>query len=264
MATAAFLSQHSSNPLEVPSSDARNRTYLRRYREAKAAGDRDSDDLAPGFDEPEVEEYQEHLADLFPRYGRPKSKGPQPHPQDLVDLDEDMDSDEGDEGSASESGDDDVDVDAEGEIDEELSIYLKNRDEREEIEAEISDLEDAVPELTADYRVVDLLGTGTFSSVYKAVDLGYHAKWDNSVWHGHHPPESSAYYQSAVRPRESKVFVAIKRIYVTSSPERVRNEIMIMETCRGSRHVSQIITAFRKEDQVVTVMPYHRNEDFRV
>ena len=42
------------------------------------------------------------------------------------------------------------------------------------------------------------------------------------------------------------------------------NEIVIMETCRGCRHVAQLITAFRHEDQVLVVMPYHKGEDFKV
>ena len=133
-----------------------------------------------------------------------------------------------------------------------------------QIEEEIADLENAVPELTEDYKIIDRLGTGTFSAVYKAIDLGYHTKWHNAEWHGYHPPSSSAYYQSTPHPPGSKVFVAIKRIYVTSGPERIRNEIAIMEECRGCRHVSQLITAFRHQDQVVAIMPYHRNEDFRV
>lgn len=60
------------------------------------------------------------------------------------------------------------------------------------------------------------------------------------------------------------MYVAIKRIYVTSSPSRIQNEIMLMEDCRGCRHVAQLITAFREKDQVVAIMPYHRNVDFRV
>ena len=147
--------------------------------------------------------------------------------------------------------------------DEELTINLKAEDEREEIEDEIEDLLDAVPELTEDYRIVDRLGTGTFSSVYKGVDLHYASKWHNDAWMGHHPADSSAYYQSLLRPSHGKVFVAIKRIYVTSNPERIRNEIAILEDCRGCRHVSQLITAFRNRDQVVAIMPYHRNDDFR-
>ena len=42
------------------------------------------------------------------------------------------------------------------------------------------------------------------------------------------------------------------------------NEIVIMETCRGCRHVAQLITAFRHEDQVLAIMPYQKSEEFKV
>ncbi|KAJ3872908.1 kinase-like domain-containing protein [Lentinula edodes] len=147
--------------------------------------------------------------------------------------------------------------------DEENSLSRKPSEEQEEILAEIADLEEAVPQLSADYRLLDRLGTGTFSSVYKALDLHYHDKWFNAPWHGHHHTSSSAHYQSLPRPPGTKVYVAVKRIYVTSSPERIRNEISILDECRSCRHVSQLITAFRQQDQVVVIMPYQKNDDFR-
>ncbi|TRM60110.1 kinase-like domain-containing protein [Schizophyllum amplum] len=164
-----------------------------------------------------------------------RSKGDDPEDEEMIDYDDDDESELlGDEGEEHRTAD---------------------------IAAEIEDLMRNMPSLAADYTLVDRLGTGTFSSVYKALDLHYHDKWDNGAWHGHHPPASSAHYQSA--PRPGRMYVAIKRIYVTSGPERIRNEIAIMEECRGCRHVSQLITAFRHQDQVVAIMPYHRNEDFR-
>jgi len=33
---------------------------------------------------------------------------------------------------------------------------------------------------------------------------------------------------------------------------------------RGCRNVSQLVTAFREEDQVIIVLPYHQSDDFRV
>ncbi|TFY55737.1 hypothetical protein EVG20_g9208 [Dentipellis fragilis] len=263
MATVTFFSQHSSNPLDVGSSDVRNTEYLRSYRDAKAKNDRERDSDDPAVQPDVVQNYHQHLAQLFNHHTIPRPTTMTNDPAPMIDLDEDMDSDEEDvsmqQGDESDSSDDD----AEGEVDEEMTIYLKSREEQDEIRAEIADLEEAVAQLTPDYKIVDRLGTGTFSSVYKAVDIGYHNKWDNSAWLGQHPAESSAHYQSVLRPRDTKVFVAIKRIYVTSNPERIRNEITIMEDCRGARHVSQLITAFRQEDQVVAIMPYHRNEDFR-
>jgi cell division control protein 7 len=267
------FSQHSSNPLELPSSDVRNKTALHRYRKARAmAGNqRDSDEPEDDLEVSDLKNYQKHVAGLLherPAPGACYTTRGNADADALIDLDDDLDGDrEPDydgEHSDESQGDIDIDPDADGEIDEEMSLYLKPQDEQEEIELEIEDLEQAVPSITQDYKLIDRLGTGTFSSVYKAIDLGYHEKWDNSVWHGLHPCESSAHYQSALRPPGTKIFVAIKRIYVTSNPERIRNEISILETCRGARHVSQLITAFRHEDQVVVIMPYHPHEDFRV
>ncbi|KAF9463068.1 kinase-like protein [Collybia nuda] len=271
-----FLSQHSSNPLEVGSSDTRNRAYRKQYLSAVAHHQHSasSDDPLHGYNVPEMRNYHKHLSNILPTFTAPKEPA-----NAFVDLDEDMESDDGitivkdTREEHCEDGDVDLDeidaevaeedpVQADG-PDEEFSINLKSPEERQEIEEEIEDLDKAVPQLKTDYKVIDRLGTGTFSSVYKAVDLWYHDKWDNSPWQGHHPPSSSAYYQSEPHPHDSKVFVAIKRIYVTSSPERIRNEISIMEDCRGGRHISQLITAFRYNDQVVAIMPYHRNEDFR-
>jgi cell division control protein 7 len=172
--------------------------------------------------------------------------------------------------------------------DETRTLYSRPLEEQAEIQEEIEDLCQSVPTLADEYELLDRLGTGTFSSVYKALDLNYN-NYDNRAWQGTHPPNSSAYYQRAgpsYRGRggrrttkedaeeggdnnhdgvyDGKVFVAIKRIYTTSGPERIRNEVAIMEDCRGARHVSQIITAFRALDQVVIVLPYQRNMDFRV
>ncbi|KII94691.1 hypothetical protein PLICRDRAFT_33505 [Plicaturopsis crispa FD-325 SS-3] len=272
MATALLLSQHSSNPLEVSPSNACNRKYHRQYKEAKlnrgSDYEDDSSDPIHGYQRPEMEQYRDHLQQLFPGLHQPGPSRSAVEPG-MVDLDEDMDSEDElngvlPDGAEEEAvAEEDQEMDAEVEDSEEMSILLKPQEERDEIEEEIAELEDAVPQLDSDYKIIDRLGTGTFSSVYKAIDIGYHDKWDNTPWHGFHPPSSSAHYQSVSRPPGSKVFVAIKRIYVTSNPERIRNEVAIMEDCRGCRHVAQLITAFRHEDQVVAIMPYNKNEDFR-
>lgn len=159
-----------------------------------------------------------------------------------------------------------------------LSLLIKPPDEQHDIQIEIADLEQSMPSLADSYHLVDRLGSGTFSSVYKAVDLNNN-KYDNSIWQNEitsssgiapyyvQPDGSGRVYTGAESTKQrstGKVYVAVKRIYVTSGPERVRNELAIMEDCRGSRHTSQLIEAFRHRDQVVAIMPYCRNEDFRV
>ncbi|ORY26611.1 kinase-like domain-containing protein [Naematelia encephala] len=108
------------------------------------------------------------------------------------------------------------------------------------------------------YKVVDRLGEGTFSSVYLAHDL-FHELHDNSWWTGREPVRSIR----ALQRLRSDTKVALKKILATSSPARIENELHILESLRGCRNVSQIITAFREEDQVIIVLPYHRSDDFR-
>jgi cell division control protein 7 len=105
--------------------------------------------------------------------------------------------------------------------------------------------------------------TGTFSTVYKAEDLNYHTyknEWDveereNSRWgtpsrrhpKGRHPPR----------------YVAIKKIYVTSSPIRIFNELELLHDLKSSDSVCPLITAFRHHDQVIAILPHFQHRDFR-
>ncbi|CAE6398160.1 unnamed protein product [Rhizoctonia solani] len=170
----------------------------------------------------------------------------------------------------------DLDPDEELSDDEANSLATKDEMEQHYISAEMRQLKERVQGLVGNYELVDRLGEGTFSSVYKAIDLNF-SKYDNREWNTHlgyadYPillastPHSSKLGSTQYTPafeRRGRVFVAIKRIYVTSSPQRIANEIELMEVARGCRHVSQLITAFRDEDQVVCVMPFHRSVDFR-
>jgi cell division control protein 7 len=58
--------------------------------------------------------------------------------------------------------------------------------------------------------------------------------------------------------------VALKKIYVTSSPIRIQNELELLHDLRGCRSVCPLITAFRFQDQVVAVLPYFPHTDFRI
>lgn len=108
------------------------------------------------------------------------------------------------------------------------------------------------------YEIVDKLGEGTFSSVYKAVDL-HHYTYANQDWFKSNTPKIAARV-----PKRPTVYVALKRIYVTSSTARILNELEIMESLRGHPYLSYLITAFRSADQVIAVMPYSKHTEFRV
>lgn len=113
----------------------------------------------------------------------------------------------------------------------------------------------------AHYRLIP--ASGTFSTVYKAEDLEYYNhenRWDtmeceqsNSLSPTGHTRRSSR------RPH----YVAIKKIYVTSSPIRIFNELELLHDLKNSNSVCPLITAFRHQDQVVAVLPYFQHHDFR-
>ncbi|RPB08558.1 kinase-like protein [Morchella conica CCBAS932] len=106
------------------------------------------------------------------------------------------------------------------------------------------------------FRLVNKIGEGTFSSVYKAEDLEYDL-YDNSWDHSH--TGSSGGRRAVGKPK----YVAVKRIYVTSSPARIQNELELLHDLSGCESVVPLITAFRCLDQVVAVLPYFKHVDFR-
>lgn len=65
-------------------------------------------------------------------------------------------------------------------------------------------------------------------------------------------------------PRKKPRYVALKKIYVTSSPLRIQNELELLHDLRGNPSVCPLITAFRHQDQVVAVLPYFPHTDFRI
>lgn len=74
---------------------------------------------------------------------------------------------------------------------------------------------------------------------------------------------SPAGRKNASAKRRRPRYVAIKRIYVTSSPIRILNELELLHDLRHSDSVCPLITAFRHGDQVIAVLPYCQHRDFR-
>ena len=124
--------------------------------------------------------------------------------------------------------------------------------------------------------------TGTFSTVYKAEDLKYDIyenKWDvdereSTKWSSpsrrlhrnpkrHKPLSLSGKQDIRDEGRKRQRYVAIKKIYVTSSPGRIFNELELLYDLRNADSVCPLITAFRHQDQVVAILPYFAHADFR-
>lgn len=116
---------------------------------------------------------------------------------------------------------------------------------------------------------------GTFSTVYKAEDLLYDEyendwDWERKSDHQDHERDrdlqlhDKTHSKSHRKGKRRPHYVALKKIYVTSSPSRIQNELELLNDLYGSRSVCPLITAFRHLDQVVAVLPYFPHTDFRV
>ncbi|KAL2130914.1 hypothetical protein VTI74DRAFT_5798 [Chaetomium olivicolor] len=170
--------------------------------------------------------------------------------QDQMDQDGDPAEEEGQETEESESSEDDAPEDS-------------------QITHDMEKLQKSFHNFRYKYRLIKRIGEGTFSTVYKAEDLLYD-KYDNSwdldkdtdKWTP--PPLKSLNSQSSANYyRRKPKYVAIKKIYVTSSPSRILNELELLHDLRGCQSVCPLITAFRETDQVIAILPYFRHSDFR-
>lgn len=161
------------------------------------------------------------------------------------------------------------------------------------VKEDMQKLEDTFPGVSERFRLINRIGegkdlccchrapadsafAGTFSTVYKAEDLlydYYENDWAQDVDlhddHWENPPskkrrlgENSSGPQS--NEKKTPRYVALKKIYVTSSPLRIQNELELLHDLRGCRSVCPLITAFRHQDQVVAVLPFFRHTDFRI
>lgn len=116
-------------------------------------------------------------------------------------------------------------------FDEEIPTLIKD---------EMESFSESFPSLDSKYRLINKIGEGTFSTVYKAKPL---IKLNSTQL-------------------ESK-YVALKRIYVTSSPNRIFNELSLLNSLIGNPNVAPLLDALRHEDQVIAVLPYYDHADFR-
>ncbi|KAH7122943.1 serine/threonine protein kinase Hsk1 [Dactylonectria macrodidyma] len=156
------------------------------------------------------------------------------------------------------------------EEDEEEMVDETSEDEAVDrtVQADMDKLQGDFPGFRNKYRLIKRIGEGTFSTVYKAEDImydHYDNSWDidddSSKWTP--PPLKRNTSQASRSPRRKARYVAIKKIYVTSSPSRILNEIELLNDLRLCPSVCPLITAFRHTDQVVAILPYFRHGDFR-
>lgn len=105
---------------------------------------------------------------------------------------------------------------------------------------ELNNFTNNFPGLDQSYKVLKKIGEGTFSTVYLARPI---------------------INKLPLKGKKNKV--ALKRIYVTSSPQRIYNELNLLYKLRGHHNVAPLLDVLRYEDQVIAVLPYYEHSDFR-
>uniref|UniRef100_A0A8C0GFF5 non-specific serine/threonine protein kinase n=1 Tax=Chelonoidis abingdonii TaxID=106734 RepID=A0A8C0GFF5_CHEAB len=99
----------------------------------------------------------------------------------------------------------------------------------------IEKLYEAVPQLVNVFKIKEKIGEGTFSSVYLA----------------------TAQLQAGCEEK-----MALKHLIPTSHPLRIAAELQCLTIAGGQDNVMGVKYCFRKNDQVVIVMPYLEHESF--
>jgi cell division control protein 7 len=143
--------------------------------------------------------------------------------------------------------------------------------EEEEIDDAVLDdmerFEQSFRNINQRYRLINRIGEGTFSTVYKAEDLlyqHYRNDWDPEGDKENISSSNTSFHkqQRAAQSQQAK-YVAIKKIYVTSSPLRILNELELLHDLRSAPNICPLITAFRHDDQVIAILPFFSHKDFR-
>ncbi|KAH3682461.1 hypothetical protein WICPIJ_006554 [Wickerhamomyces pijperi] len=138
--------------------------------------------------------------------------------------------------------------------------YLSSEDRNVPLEVlkEMRSIQDTFVGLESKYRLINKIGEGTFSTVYKAEALDRKASYlTNQIFSS---PELREKAKSKIQP---KTYVALKRIYVTSSPQRIFNELQILYRLSNSPRVAPLLDTLRHEDQIIAVLPHYEHADFR-
>lgn len=144
--------------------------------------------------------------------------------------------------------------DIEAAIDEDADVTL-------EVLEEMHKLEECFPILAERYRLIDKIGEGTFSTVYKAAAVDGTVLLGSQMWKS--PPLHRTSSSKKGKSKKKNPLVALKQIYVTSSPNRIHNELNLLYMLSGNSHVAPLLDILRYQDQVLAILPYYQHSDFR-
>ena len=170
-------------------------------------------------------------------------------------------------GESTEEDTDEMD-ESKGPLEESGGTISEEEDIDDAVLDDMEKFEQSFKGITSRYRLINRIGEGTFSTVYKAEDLlynHYQNEWDlESDKENANSSNASIQKQQQQQNRQQRAkFVAIKKIYVTSSPVRILNELELLHDLRSAPNICPLITAFRHLDQVIAILPFFSHKDFR-
>lgn len=150
------------------------------------------------------------------------------------------------------------------EVEEKVNTELSQPLEEDEVTLEVLEdmhkLEQCFPILADKYRLLDKIGEGTFSTVYKAEAVNGAVVLGSQMWK---LPPLQKTTARANKKKKKNALVALKQIYVTSSPNRIHNELSLLYMLSGNSHVAPLLDILRYQDQVLAILPYYQHADFR-
>ena len=117
-----------------------------------------------------------------------------------------------------------------------------------------------VPQVRENFSVVEKLGEGTFSKVYKAVRLPPKEDDDDQQQQQSTPPSSSS---SSSETAEARPSYALKYITPIVKPARVAKEIRFLRDLQGQSNVVQLVSCFFNAGHTVLVLPIHEHVRFQ-
>ncbi|KAI5963788.1 CDC7 [Candida pseudojiufengensis] len=144
------------------------------------------------------------------------------------------------------------------------STYENPNEEDDDISLEVLEdmqkLEQNFPVLASEYRLIDKIGEGTFSTVYKAEALNNEINSKYAMWNS--LPQFVRHDRTSKKSKKNAI-VALKQIYVTSSPNRIFNELNLLYVLSGNPRVAPLLDVLRHQDQILAILPYYHHYDFR-
>ena len=124
-------------------------------------------------------------------------------------------------------------------------------------------LETNFPILATDYRLIDKIGEGTFSTVYKAESLTGKIRLGSDIWKSPPLKRNKRNILNFQQSRKKESYSCLKTNLCHVFPNRIFNELHLLYMLSGNSRVAPLLDVLRFQDQIVAILPYYNHCDFR-